>query len=85
MSQQPTINIQRHEVEHSNSQALSPHPPAKPKKQILLSDHEKTTYGNRCPNGYKKINLLGKGGIALVWLGEDLKTGEKVAMKQFPK
>jgi hypothetical protein len=40
--------------------------------QIMLSDQEKATYGNRCPVGYKKIDILGKGGIALVWLGQDL-------------
>jgi hypothetical protein len=28
---------------------------------------------------------LGKGGIALVWLGINIKTGIEVAMKQFPK
>lgn len=51
----------------------------------MLSDQEKTIYGNRCPVGYKKLSILGKGGIALVWLGVDLKTGQEVAMKQFPK
>jgi hypothetical protein len=42
--------------------------------------------------GYKKIDLLGKGGIALVWLAEvkdpektGLPLGQKVALKQFPK
>jgi len=60
-------------------------PPKPAKKQILLSEDETKKYGNRCPVGYKKINLLGKGGIALVWLGQCLKTGRSVAMKQFPK
>jgi hypothetical protein len=32
----------------------------KPKKEVLLSDQEKTNYGNRCPTGYKKISILGK-------------------------
>ena len=63
----------------------SPPAPKVPKKVILLSEDEKQKFGNRCPSGYKKIQLLGKGGIALVWLGVDLKTGDQVAMKQFPK
>jgi len=35
----------------------------------------------RCPNGYAKLDLLGKGGCAVVWLCQDLKTGHKVAVK----
>lgn len=34
-----------------------------------LSDSEKALYGDRCPSGYKKVDLLGKGGCAIVWLG----------------
>jgi hypothetical protein len=48
-----------------------------------LLDSEKEKYGDRCPLGYKKIDLLGKGGIALVWLAEA--NNQKVALKQFPK
>ena len=58
---------------------------APPKKTILLSEQEKQTFGNRCPSGYQKQYLLGKGGIALVWLGIEAETGRQVAMKQFPK
>ena len=56
---------------------------------------EKEKYGDRCPVGYKKLDLLGKGGIALVWLAtvKDAKKrglpdeleGHRVALKQFPK
>ena len=53
---------------------------------------EKEKYGDRCPLGYQKLDLLGKGGIALVWLAEvkdeektGLPVGKKVALKQFPK
>lgn len=42
---------------------------------------EKNTYGNRCPMGYKKVSMLGKGGIALVWLGQEVQSGVQVAMK----
>ena len=48
-------------------------------------EDEQKKYGNRCPKGYKIISILGKGGIALVWLATELATGDKVAMKQFPK
>ena len=56
-----------------------------PKKVVLLSDQEKQQFGNRCPSGFKKLSLLGKGGIAIVWLCIDLETGQNVAVKQFPK
>lgn len=35
--------------------------------------------------GYKKLNLLGKGGCAIVWLAQHIESGKKVAIKQFPK
>ena len=50
-----------------------------------LSDHEKSVYGNRIPSGFKKLDLLGKGGCAIVWLAKHQETGKKVAIKQFPK
>jgi len=34
----------------------------------LLVSEEVATYGNRCPEGYTKLDLLGKGGVAIVWL-----------------
>ena len=40
---------------------------------------------NKQPKGYQKMDLLGKGGCAVVWLCIDLKTNEQVAIKQFPK
>ena len=51
----------------------------------VLSDQERSLYGERCPGGYMKLDLLGKGGCALVWLGQDLQRDELVAMKQFPR
>ena len=59
----------------------------------LLLPSEKEKYGDRCPQGFKKIDLLGKGGIALVWLAEVKEksklgpemAGQRVALKQFPK
>ena len=48
-----------------------------------LCEDEVKMYGalGKCPKGYKKLNLLGKGGCAVVWLCKDLKTNEKVAIK----
>ena len=34
-----------------------------------LTEQERALFGNRCPRGYKKLDLLGKGGCAVVWLG----------------
>jgi len=56
-----------------------------PRRLVNLTDDEKAQFGNRCPQGFKKQSLLGKGGIAIVWLAIDLETGGHVAMKQFPK
>jgi serine/threonine protein kinase len=58
---------------------------SKPAKTWTLSDQEKATYGDRVPKGYDKLDLLGKGGCALVWLAKCQETGETVALKQFPK
>jgi hypothetical protein len=55
------------------------------KKHWVLTDSEKQVYGDRVPKGYEKLDLLGKGGCALVWLGKKTETGEIVALKQFPK
>jgi serine/threonine protein kinase len=46
-----------------------------------LSESEKTLYGNRSPDGFEKIQLLGKGGCAIVWLAKNQETGQKVALK----
>ena len=60
---------------------------SKNKKNIncTLTEREKKIYGNRCPNEYQKIQLLGKGGWALVWLVKHIESGIDYALKQFPK
>ncbi len=58
--------------------------PASP-SDTLLTESDKEIYGDWEPHGYWKISLLGKGGAAVVWLGKRIATGEKVALKQFPK
>eukprot|EP00829_Urostomides_striatus_P019534 TRINITY_DN7610_c0_g1_i1.p4 TRINITY_DN7610_c0_g1~~TRINITY_DN7610_c0_g1_i1.p4 ORF type:complete len:112 (-),score=23.77 TRINITY_DN7610_c0_g1_i1:455-790(-) len=50
-----------------------------------LTEEENKIYGNRIPHGFSKVSLLGKGGCALVWLGNKCETGKKVAIKQFAK
>ena len=49
-----------------------------------LLDSEKQQFGDRCPKGMIKKKLLGKGGVAIVWLASD-DQGKEVALKQFPK
>ena len=58
---------------------------AKESKEWGLADFEKAQYGDRCPKGYEKLSLLGKGGCAVVWLAREISTGRQVALKQFPK
>lgn len=36
-----------------------------------LLDSEKATFGDRMPKGYEKLSLLGKGGVAIVWLARE--------------
>jgi dual specificity tyrosine-phosphorylation-regulated kinase 2/3/4 len=50
-----------------------------------LTQEEQKKYGDRCPNGYEKIKLLGRGGYSVVWLCRDLKSKNEVAIKQFYK
>lgn len=52
-------------------------------KIVVLNEEEKKTFGNRCPHGYQKVRVLGKGGVAVVWLG--VRNERMYAMKQFPK
>jgi len=58
----------------------------KPKPaKYTLTDDEKATYGDRFPKEYIKLDFLGRGGFALVWLGACKSTGRKVAVKQIVK
>lgn len=50
-----------------------------------MLDTERAIFGDRCPKGFSKINMLGKGGVAIVWLCQLQETGERLAVKQFPK
>lgn len=60
-------------------------------ESVQLDEQEVKAYGSlqtasRCPRGYKKVSILGKGGCAIVWLCESLEDPKvKVAAKQFPK
>ena len=61
----------------------------------VLQPGEKEKFGDRTPTGFRKLGLLGRGGIALVWLAEvkdvsktgydQSMLGTKVALKQFPR
>lgn len=49
---------------------------------IILDPADQKLYG-RCPLGFKKISVLGRGGCAVVWLCK--KDERHFAVKQFPK
>lgn len=51
----------------------------------MLTEEERKQYGDRFPEDFDKIDFLGRGGFALVWLGIEKKTGKKVAVKQILK
>ncbi len=68
---------------------LTSQPSFKPATKTDVTDWgmletEKQIFGDRCPKGFTKLGILGKGGIAVVWLCQDCQ-GTKVAVKQFPK
>jgi len=47
----------------------------------MLYGDEVEKFGNRCPEGYNKLDLLGKGDVTIVWLAQNIHTGENVALK----
>ena len=55
------------------------------KPKFCLSKEEERLYGERFPSGYKKVKVLGRGGCALVWLGEENETGQRLAVKQISR
>ena len=55
---------------------------SKTDRNKFLGKEDERVYGDRFPSGFRKLKLLGKGGCALVWLGENARTGQKVAVKQ---
>lgn len=78
----------------NSSKNQQPNPNTKKETSFFkdLLDSEKDKFGDRCPSGFRKLQLLGKGGIALVWLMQVItdKFGaeyldQNVALKQFPK
>jgi dual specificity tyrosine-phosphorylation-regulated kinase 2/3/4 len=40
------------------------------------------TFGDRFPESFQKVKLLGRGGFSLVWLGEHKKSKKQFAIKQ---
>lgn len=63
------------------SRPEKPKPPANmPSNCWGLLDFEKQQFGDRCPAGYTKKGLLGKGGIAVVWKATD-PSGTEFALK----
>ena len=50
-------------------------------REELTEDEIKTYSLNRCPTGYIKLGILGKGGCAVVWRCKNIETGLEVAAK----
>lgn len=48
-----------------------------------LTKKEKEIFGDRCPEGFKKLGVLGKGQETIVWLAEY--EGQEYALKQIPR
>lgn len=63
----------------------SPSLERKPNMMSNLSDEERHNYGDRFPLEYMKLDFLGRGGFAIVWLGASKKSGKKYAVKQILK
>ena len=49
-------------------------------REVRLTADERKAYGSRFPDGYHKIKLLGKGGLAVVWLADN-SDGTQYAVK----
>lgn len=54
-----------------------------PIKSVSLYESEIPIYGDRFPHNLQKLEFLGRGGCAIVWLGKE--GSEKIAIKQFSK
>ena len=52
-------------------------------KDILkyLRDYEHQKFGDRCPDNFEKLGMMGRGLNSIVWLACDLETGDNVALK----
>ena len=53
-------------------------------KEVELTPDEKLNYGNREPQNYKKVKILGKGGCGIVFLCKHI-SGKEYAIKQVSK
>eukprot|EP01017_Pseudomicrothorax_dubius_P029393 TRINITY_DN3566_c0_g2_i7.p1 TRINITY_DN3566_c0_g2~~TRINITY_DN3566_c0_g2_i7.p1 ORF type:complete len:483 (-),score=101.42 TRINITY_DN3566_c0_g2_i7:205-1653(-) len=60
-------------------------PSAKPSMMSQLSEDERAQYGDRFPENYEKLDFLGRGGFALVWLSQERGTRNVCAIKQILK
>ena len=47
-----------------------------------LTEEQFKNFGDRFPVNFVKVNLLGRGGFSLVWLGVQKKSKRRVAIKQ---
>ncbi|KAL4503310.1 hypothetical protein ABPG72_000916 [Tetrahymena utriculariae] len=80
--QQDKVIIHKQEVPSQNSQQNNNDKQTNSKQKWDLSEEEYNNFGDRFPKTLIKKKLLGRGGFALVWLGEDKQTKENYAVKQ---
>lgn len=50
--------------------------------KALLTAEEYSKFGERFPERFKRIGLLGRGGFSVVWLGVHKSSKKRVAVKQ---
>lgn len=55
-------NLKSNKTEENKKEIQIPKSQIKKRVKCNLTENEKKIYGNRCPHGYKKVQLLGKGG-----------------------
>ncbi|EAS00330.2 Serine/Threonine kinase domain protein (macronuclear) [Tetrahymena thermophila SB210] len=80
--QQDKVSILKQETSSQNSQQNNNDKQNNSKQKWDLSEEEYNNFGDRFPKTLIKKKLLGRGGFALVWLGEDKQTKENYAVKQ---
>ncbi len=50
--------------------------------RVYLTPEEYEKFGDRFPDKFKRLALLGRGGFSVVWLGIHRASKKKVAIKQ---
>ena len=51
----------------------------------FLTPEQVSKFGNRCPDGYTKLGILGFGAESIVWLAMENTSKEFYALKQYSR